>query len=80
MKAFFKHPVALFGVDYKQGEHQIPDNHCAGWYFAALVSSGKITPILEEAADVEIDFAQEDPPKKKGRQAKKIEEPANEGT
>jgi hypothetical protein len=41
-KLILNRPLTLGGVNYPAGKHEVPDEHCSGWFYDALVEDGDI--------------------------------------
>lgn len=42
MQVLLKIPVTLSGITYGKGQHEIPPEACAGWFFESLKSDGNL--------------------------------------
>lgn len=42
MQVLLKIPVTLSGITYGKGQHEIPPEACAGWFFESLKRDGNL--------------------------------------
>ena len=42
MQVLLKIPVTLSGITYGKGQHEIPPEACAGWFFESLKNDGNL--------------------------------------